>query len=61
MGKPKFDTQSNNSNAWVGVREGQDRSSGKTHTEIIVHDKSNNDHAHVGIDKSGNQIYRRDR
>ena len=56
-----FETQSNNPTAWVGVREGYDQTSGQQIQEFIVQGKNPADHIHLGIDMSGNEVFRTQR
>jgi len=55
--KGSYATQSNNGDAWVGVKNGTDRKSGRTTTDIIVADKAGKEHHHIVIDRQGNSIY----
>jgi hypothetical protein len=55
-----FETQNDNPGAWVGVREGLHADTNTPITEFVVQDKQNGDHAHLGIDLNGNEVFRRD-
>ena len=55
----RFDTQSNNPNAWVGVTEGFHRDTQQPITEFIIQGKNPADHIHLGIDQNGNEVFKR--
>jgi PDZ domain-containing secreted protein len=59
--KDKFETQSNNPGAWVGVRSGEHEETKEDTTEIIIQDKENDDHTHIGISVDGDEVFREDR
>lgn len=57
----KFDTQTNNETAWVGVRVGDHADTKETITEIIVEGKSGTGHVHLGFNEKGDEVFRKER
>jgi hypothetical protein len=59
--KDDYETQTSNDGAWVGVRQGHHNDTNEDVTDIIVQDKETGDHAHIGINFDGDQVFRVDK
>lgn len=63
MAKDPFETQSENKDAWVGVRSSEiDRQTGTpVASEFLIQGKDPQDHVHIGLDEYGNELYNKRR
>ena len=59
--KQPFQTQDNNGDAWVGVREGFHERTQEQITEFLIQGKNPKDHIHLGINNQGKEVFRQRR
>lgn len=54
----RFETQSNNETAWVGVSsDGTHNGTTPVASEFVIEGKNPADHIHIGFDENGNQLF----
>ncbi|HVU61249.1 MAG TPA: hypothetical protein VHD58_06295 [Mycobacteriales bacterium] len=58
MSNGRFQTQSDNPNAWVGVAEGFNHDTQQAVQDFIIQDKETQQRIHLGIDMNGNEVFR---
>jgi hypothetical protein len=56
-----FNTQDNNPDAWVGVREGYHARTNEQIQEFLISGKNPQDHIHLGINMNGDEVFRTQR
>jgi hypothetical protein len=63
MSRDPLETQSQDSNTWVGVRsDGFDqRSRTEVASEFVIQQNDPSHHLHFGLDEYGNEIFRNER